>query len=161
MPNATVRANARTLPKPTRPIAAKRKVRATVLAKTVDDHPVARLSFVRTLARIPGGASRGRCFWSIKPSGDYIADDVRGTNAALEYLAYEASPLSSGILQLAVADIPDKMGTAEIAFLVTVARAAVAGVKGGFDLTPHTYAALEQKISEVERAMNAAPKVAA
>jgi hypothetical protein len=86
---------------------------------------------------------------------------LRGTNAALEYLAYEANPHSGGTLQLAVADMPEKLGTAEIAFLVTVARAAVAGVNGGFDLIPDTYADLERKISEAELAMSAVPKVAA
>jgi hypothetical protein len=161
MARATVRANARALPKPTRRIAAKRKVRATVLAKAVDDHPVARLSFVQTFARIPRGASRGRCFWNVKPSSDPIADDVRGTNAALEYLAYEASPSSSEILQLIVADMPQTLGTAERAFLVTVARAAVAGVHRGFDLRKRTYAELEQKIFDAMRAMSTTPEVAA
>jgi hypothetical protein len=82
-------------------------------------------------------------------------------NAALEYLAYEASPSSGGILQLIVADMLQTLCTAERAFLVTVARAAVAGVHRGLDLKKRAYAELEQKIFVARRAMSATPKVAA
>jgi hypothetical protein len=53
MPNTTVRANARTLRrKPTDRRIGKRKAARAPRERPVDDHPIARLSFVKTLDRL-------------------------------------------------------------------------------------------------------------
>jgi hypothetical protein len=53
MPKATVGANARARPEKTRRRPAKSKVEPSVLTKTVEDNPIARLSFVRNLRPNP------------------------------------------------------------------------------------------------------------
>jgi hypothetical protein len=102
-------------------------------ARPVVDHPIARLSFVKTLDRLhesPSGRSSGRCFWDVRPSGDYVADCVTGETLALEYLAYEEADTGPGtILALIVGDMPQKQTGVEVGFLIAVAYAASAGAQ--------------------------------
>jgi hypothetical protein len=58
--------------KPTDRRIGKRKAARAPRARPVDDSPVARLSFVKTLGQLresPSGRSAGRCFWNVRPSG--------------------------------------------------------------------------------------------
>jgi hypothetical protein len=131
MPNATVRANARALPKTIDRRVIKRKIRSAPRAGRGKDHPIARLSFVKTLDRLhksPSGSPAGRCFWDVRPSGDYVADCITGETLALEYLAYEEADTGAGtILAWIVGDMPQKQTGVEVGFLIMVAYAASAG----------------------------------
>jgi hypothetical protein len=127
MPNANVRANARALPEVTNRRVIKRKGRSG------EDHPIARLSFVKTLDRVregPSGRPSGRCFWNVTPSGNYTEDCIIGEKLALEYLAYEEAHTDVGtILAWIVGDMPQKHTGVEVSFLIMVAYAASAGAQ--------------------------------
>jgi hypothetical protein len=90
MPNATVRANARGLSK-ARPSLSRSKTRRPVRAKKrtpvkkAAPDAAARLSFVasRDGITLPLATERQdpRCFWHVKPTGDYAADCVTGESS--------------------------------------------------------------------------------
>jgi hypothetical protein len=145
MPNATVRANAQTLPK-SRP-SPRRKTKAPLRAKKraaprrpEPNDPVGRLSFVasRDGLRLPLATKdpNGRCFWHVKPTGDGWEDCATGEKLALEYLEYEAKHWNrvGGSLQHIVMDMPRKLTGIEIGFLSTVAYAAAAGIQRAREL---------------------------
>jgi hypothetical protein len=115
MPNATVRANARGLSK-ARPSLSRSKTRRPVRAKKrtpvkkAAPDAAARLSFVasRDGITLPLATERQdpRCFWHVKPTGDYAADCVTGEKLAPEFLEYEAKHWGGGQLQHIVKDMP-------------------------------------------------------
>jgi hypothetical protein len=120
--------------KPTDRRIGKRKAARAPRARPVDDSPVARLSFVKTLGQLresPSGRSAGRCFWNVRPSGDYVADCKIGETLALEYLAYEEAHYTEvgTILAWIVGDMPQKQTGVEVGFLIMVAYAASAGAQ--------------------------------
>jgi hypothetical protein len=142
MPNATVRATARNLRrKPTDRRIGKRKAARAPRERPVDDHPIARLSFVKTLDRLhksPSGRSSGRCFWNVRPTGDYVADCITGETLALEYLAFEEARTDVGtILAWIVGDMPPKQTGVEVGFLIAVAYAASAGAQRARDIAAY------------------------
>lgn len=89
------------------------------------DDPIAKLSFVGDRKnRKPGEFPR--CWWHVKPSGDYGADCELGTRLGLEYLAFLETHERS-CLQHIVRDMPRKLTGVEIGFLTMVSYAAGAG----------------------------------
>jgi hypothetical protein len=100
-----------------------------------ETHPdISRLSFVaardgKTLPK-PKGNQLGRCFWHVKPSGDYGKDCVTGRALALEYLALEEEDTGGqGYLPLIVGDMPRALTGIEVGFLTMVSYAAGAGAQ--------------------------------
>jgi hypothetical protein len=95
---------------------------------------VGRLSFVATrdgkaLPKPKRGQSP-RCFWHVKPSGDYGKDCETGRRLALEYLALEEEDTGGpGHLQHIVMDMPRALTGIEIGFLTMVSYAAGAGAE--------------------------------
>ena len=92
-------------------------------------HPADALSFTRLRPKQewkPAGLYP-RCWWSVKPTGDYDADCRTGRKMGLEYLAYEASENSGGVLGLIVAAMPRELSGIEVSFLQLVSFAAAAG----------------------------------
>ena len=134
MPKATVRANARPMPK-SRPSPRPKTTRTRAPAKRREpDDPVGRLSFVasrdgKTLPLATKGQD-GRCFWHVKPTGDYSEDCITGEHLALEYLNHENKHWLGGLLQRIVMDMPrgpDLKGV-EVGFLAMVAYAAATNI---------------------------------
>jgi hypothetical protein len=103
-------------------------------ARPGKDDPITRLSFVadrdgKALQK-PTGRQFPRCFWHVKSTGDFTADDLMGERLALEYLAYEeANKGTVCLLPWIVADMPRKLGPIEISFFTTVGYAAKAGAQ--------------------------------
>jgi hypothetical protein len=92
-----------------------------------------RLSFVadrdgKTLPK-PKRDQYPRCWWHVKPTGDYGADCATGEKLGLEYLAFEAEDDGGGNLALIVKDMPRKLTGIEVGFLTMVSYAAGAGVE--------------------------------
>ena len=103
------------------------------------DYPyVGRLSFLamrdgNTLPK-PKRGELPRCFWHVKPSGNYVADCVTGEKLALEYLAFEEEDVGgAGHLPSIVSDMPRALTGIEEGFLSMVSYAARAGqtMRGG------------------------------
>ena len=57
-----------------------------------------------------------RCFWAVKPTGDYTADCRTGQDYALRFLDYSAQSNGGAILQLIVPDMPREQSGIEIGF---------------------------------------------
>ena len=68
-----------------------------------------------------------RLFWKVKATGDYGKDIDAGQRLALEWLSYEAQPVSGPILNLIVEDMPRPLTGVEIGFLSVVTAAAQCG----------------------------------
>jgi len=126
MPNATVRANARTTP--------------NRRGQSVDD-PCAKVSFfaMRDGKKLPKatGTQLPRCFWNVRPTGDYRRDCRTGENLALEYLELQERPNSCSYLQIIVSDMPRELTGVEIGFLTVVAHSAAAGASAGRSVVRH------------------------
>lgn len=88
------------------------------------------LSFVADLPKSKS-RDRRRCFWNVKPSGDYGKDCKAGEQFAIEYLAYDEASRSPSILSLIVEDMPRPLTGLEIGFLSIVAVAARSGAGAG------------------------------
>jgi hypothetical protein len=142
MSTDTSGANARALPKTTDRRVIKKKARSAPRAGRSGDHPIARLSFVKTLDHVreePSGRAAGRCFWNVTPSGNYTADCIIGEKLALEYLAYEEETKRDAgtILAWIVGDMPQKQTGVEVSFLIMVAYAASAGAQRARDVAAY------------------------
>lgn len=91
---------------------------------------IGRLSFVATrdgkALPKPKGNQLGRCFWHVKPSGDYGKDCVTGRALALEYLSFaeEKTGDCPPFLPWIVRDMPRAL---TVGFLTMVSYAAGAG----------------------------------
>ena len=71
---------------------------------------------------------RLRCWWNVKPTGDYGKDCQTGRQFALEYLAFEQRDKGGpGGLQYIVEAMPRELTGVEIGFLSMVSWAAGAG----------------------------------
>jgi hypothetical protein len=94
-----------------------------------DDHPVLNLPFVRDTSaseRAAGAASRS--FWTVHPSGDFIADCGVGSGYAAAALDYMVASNAPEILSWAVFDmmrLPRARSGVEVGFLTAFGRAAV------------------------------------
>jgi hypothetical protein len=134
MPNATLRANART---------------TTKLSQPADDQ-LAKVSFFairdgKILAK-PTASPLPRCFWNVRSTGDYGTDCRTGENLALEYLELQERGDSGSYLQLIVADMPRKLTGVEVGFLTVVAHSAAAGANEGRRLVRYwSESAVEQE----------------
>lgn len=71
------------------------------LSYEINDHPIARLPFVRNAI----GDEKGRCFWSVTPTDNWNADFQTGQNHADAALAYMAQDGAAAILRWAVRDM--------------------------------------------------------
>jgi hypothetical protein len=80
-------------------------------------------SFVKDGVRM-GRIGSKRCFWVVKPSGDYGADCLTGQAMAEEYLHYARSDLLP--LQWVVGDMQE-IGGLEVGFLGAVGISATLG----------------------------------
>jgi hypothetical protein len=92
-------------------------------------HPIAGLPFVAD--RPPNDpAGLPRCFWSVKPIGDYEADCRTGNAHALAYLRYLRAEGSRGPghLSLIVGDMPREITGIEVGFLSIIDHAARTGL---------------------------------
>ena len=79
----------------------------------------------------PGNGSP-RCFWNVKPTGDYTADCEKGHELALEAVAFirqDRSGLSTHLLGWIVGDMPrgKEMTDIEVGFLYGFAHMAAHG----------------------------------
>jgi hypothetical protein len=96
---------------------------------------IGRLSFVATrdgkALPKPKRDQFPRCFWHVKPSGDYAADCATGRKLALEYLSF-AEENTGGCppsLPWIVRDMPRALTGIEVGFLTMVSYAAGAGAQ--------------------------------
>lgn len=98
-------------------------------------HPVLNLPFVRDASaseRAAGAAPRS--FWTVHPSGDFIADCGVGAGYAVAALDYMASANAPEILSWAVFDmmrLPRARSGVEVGFLMSFGRAAMQGHAAG------------------------------
>ncbi|WP_322890674.1 MULTISPECIES: hypothetical protein [unclassified Yoonia] len=100
-----------------------------------DDHPVLNLPFVRsTSASERAAGAPPRSFWTVHPSGDFIADCAVGTGYAVAALDYMVAANAPEILSWAVFDmmrLPRARSGVEVGFLTAFGRAAVQGHAAG------------------------------
>jgi hypothetical protein len=99
------------------------------------DHPVLNLPFVRdaTGSEHTEGAAP-RSFWTVHPSGDFIADCAVGSGYAAAALDYMVAANAPEILSWAVFDmmrLPRARSGVEVGFLTAFGRAAVQGHAAG------------------------------
>lgn len=100
-----------------------------------DDHPVLTLPFVRDASaseRVAGAPPRN--FWTVYPSGDFIADCGVGAGYAAAALDYMVAANAPEILSWAVFDmmrLPRARSGVEVGFLTAFGRAAVQGHAAG------------------------------
>ncbi len=97
--------------------------------------PWERLSFIadRKKAGLPEGRFP-RCFWNVKPTGDYVEDCDTGQRLALEYLRFIAAG-NVPDLPAIVGDMPRPLTGIEVGFLSLVGSAAQTGFRPTLRLT--------------------------
>lgn len=93
-------------------------------------HPADALSFTRLRPKSEWKAAKlpPRCWWSVSPSGDYLADCETGRKMALEYFKYQSHPDVAPSLASIVSEMPSELSGIEIAFLEMIDIAARAGM---------------------------------
>jgi hypothetical protein len=90
--------------------------------RTLRRHPMLALPFV---ADRPRGDKRGRCFWHVVPTGDYMVDFRTGEKLAQQYLGFRDGMLP--LLNWIVGDMPRPLTGIEVGFLYLISRAAELG----------------------------------
>ena len=100
-----------------------------------DNHPVLTLPFVRnTPASERAAGAPPRSFWTVYPSGGFIADCAVGTGYAAAALDYMVAANAPEILSWAVLDmmrLPRARSGVEVGFLTAFGRAAMQGHAAG------------------------------
>ena len=122
------------------------------------------------LAALPFIATRGeagvpksrkhqtpRCFWHVKPTGDYGTDCITGEKYALAYLEYAAAlpvNIACGCLPSIVRDMPRNLSGIEVGFLSMIDFAAEAGKHEAMRVSAYwdEYRAKRAKVPEKVRA---------
>ena len=100
------------------------------------------LSFVQDYWVRDPGKRQGRnfrCFWSVRPSGDWGADNDLGDRLALEWLEYAQACLTHGCaaagnLNLIASDMPPGGDGVTVGFWSIVGYAAAHGAPEGINL---------------------------